>query len=503
MRRTTTISFLTALALASPAARALDAEVTSDTSAQFYDVRSPSGSTVLTRRRLVSTLGVSTYNLLAPYDKLPRGPELTFKARMRYDADYGASGDEVDAADRAARLVPAFYRGPVDLMYGYVEGRRFLGGWLGFKLGRQYTTDVLGWWSFDGGLVRVTTPFYVQAELFGGLEVRGGMPLSTPRFEREGVWRGDRTGYDPALWPSFQANAVAPAYGVALESTGVTWLHGRFTYRKVYNTGLVNASQFQSGLTTPVAYDGARTSSERLGYALDANIFDVVGAKAGFTYDLYLAKVPTIYASADAFVSRKLTLSVDYDYYRPTFDGDSIWNFFASYPMNDLGLRAAWEAHDKLSFAGSLHGRMFEVAEEASGAATASPSTRVEPAFYPTNGTTFDLGGNASARYKWGEGNLGLRYNTLTGKGGNRHGFDLYADRLLESRYILMGRGSLWRWDDKLRPDRDATSFGYVLGLGYKFAERSNAMIEFDHNINRLVGHRFRLMLMLSVAVFK
>jgi hypothetical protein len=493
-----------ALSLSSPA-RALDAEVTSDTSAQFYDVRSPSGATVLARRRLITTLGVATYNLLEPYDAVPRGPELTFRARMRYDADYGAFADEVDVTNRNARLVPGFSRGPVDLMYGYVEGRRFLKGWLGFKLGRQYQTDSLGWWSFDGGLVRITTPYYFQVEGYGGLEVRGGMPLSTPRFEREGIWRGDRTGYDPALWPSFQPNDVAPAYGFAVESSGPTFLHGRFSYRKVYNTGSSNLSQFQSGLFTPASYEGSRVSQERIGYAIDANLFDVVGAKGGITYDLYLAQVPSMYASFDGYVSQRLTLSLDYDYYRPTFDADSIFNVFDRWPMNDIGARASWDATDKLSVAGGAHTRILSVATEPSGARDASPSTANanEPAFYPTSSNQFDVGGNLAGTYKWGEGKIGLRGNGLFSKGGDRVGADMFAERVLETRYILSGRASLWHWNDKLREDRDATGFGYVAGLGYKFAERSNATFEFDHNINRLVGHRFRVMLWLSLAVTK
>src|SRR5262245_41802618 len=117
-----TFFFAATLCLAAEA-EALVPEVTSDTSAQFYDVRCPTGATVLPRRRLVTTLGVSAYDLLEPADTTPRGPELTFRARMRYDADYGASGAEVDETNRDGRLVPGFTRGPVDLMYGYVEGR--------------------------------------------------------------------------------------------------------------------------------------------------------------------------------------------------------------------------------------------------------------------------------------------------------------------------------------------------------------------------------------------
>src|SRR5258707_585575 len=81
-------------------------------------------------------------------------------------------------------------------------------------------------------------------EAYGGLEQRGGLPLSTPRFERDGIWRGDRTGFDPALDPSFQPANIAPAFGVALESAGVTWLHGRVTYRRAYNTGSVAVAPF-------------------------------------------------------------------------------------------------------------------------------------------------------------------------------------------------------------------------------------------------------------------
>ena len=37
-------------------------------------------------------------------------------------------------------------------------------------------------------------------------------------------------------------------------------------------------------------------------------------------------------------------------------------------------------------------------------------------------------------------------------------------------------RTGVWQWDDKLRPDRSTTSFNYVLGVGYRFAPRSQAL---------------------------
>ena len=344
-------------------AAAADVEATSDSSGQFYDVRSPTGEQVLTRRRFTTTLGVGVYDLFStatPGD--PHAAELSFRARLRYDADFGASGDDQNPA-RPDSLVPGYDSalGAVDLMYGYVEGRRFAHGWLGFKLGRQYMTDALGWWSFDGGEVSVTTPAYFKAEAYGGLEQRGGMPLSTSRFESDGVWRGDRSNFGPSLYPAFQPAAVAPAFGVALESTGVTWIHGRLSYRRVYNTGSSNVSECASGLYAPATYDGMRIAADRLGYAVDANLPGVGGAKAGIVYDFYRTDVTSIYGSLDANVGPKVVVSADYDYYVPSFDGDSIWNFFAGEPRNDVGLRANVTVSDRISVSGGGQVKIFSV----------------------------------------------------------------------------------------------------------------------------------------------
>lgn len=483
-------------------AHALDADISSDTAAQFYEMRSPTGETVISRRRLTTTLGASVYDLLDRSTD-PRAPQLSFRIRLRYDADYGGSPEETNVSNYG-RLVPGFERGPVDLMYGYVEGRRFLDGWLGFRIGRQYVTDALGWWSFDGGLVKVTSPYYIAAEVYGGLEQRGGMPLSLPRYERDGVWRGDRTGYDPSEWPSFQPNVIAPAYGIAIESTGFTWLHARFTYRRVENTGESSVSPFLNGFRNPIVYDGTRLSQERFGYAMDASLAKVGGVKAGFSYDMYLTKFATVFASVDAYVSKRVTVSADYDFYVPTFDADSIWNFFLAKPMNDLSLRASWDATDKLSVAGGLRGRLFGQQTGAEDTTFASsPNGLARDNYYPSSGVDPMGGGDLSGRYRWGDGVIGLRAAGDFASTGDRVGGDVYAERILETRYVLQGRAGVWGWDDKLRPGRDAASVQYVLGAGYKLFPRSLALAEFEHDINRLAGQRFRVMLWLTLAVAK
>jgi hypothetical protein len=495
-----------ASASVSPApARAAEPEITSETSAQFYEVRSPTGETVIARRRLTTTLGVGVYDLIDKVED-PTAPSLIFRARMRYDADYGGASAETDVTN-FGRFVPGFERGPVDLMYGYVEGRRFLHGWLGFKLGRQYVVDSLGWWSFDGGLVRVTSPYYVAAEIYGGAEQRGGLPLSTGRFEGEGVWRGDRSpaggAYSPLEWPSFQPNGVAPAFGVALESTGVTWLHGRLTYRRVYNTGRSNVSQFAPATTEPVSYDGARVSQERVGYSVDGTLANVGGAKAGFAYDMYQAKMGNVFASVDAYAGKRVTISADYDYYVPTFDADSIWNFFMAMPMNDLGLRAEWDASDHVGLSAGARGRLFSL--QTGPESTDEPSSPNLPQgnYYPSSRFEAMGGGNLGARWRMGEGSLGARGAMDFAKNGERLGVDVYGDRTLEQRYVFQGRAGVWQWDDGLREDRDAVGVAYAVGAGYKLFPRSLALAEFEHDINRISGQRFRVMLWLTLAVTK
>jgi hypothetical protein len=497
-----------AIGLVSTSAVAVEPEVTSDSAAQQYDVRSPTGATVLDRTRFTSTLGVNLYDILGQ-DTLRRdGPELDFRARVRYDADYGISSGETDPTQYAT-FVPGVQdtSGLVDVMYAYIEGRRFAHGVLGFKLGRQYMVDALGWWSFDGAEVKATLPYFFAVEGYGGLEVRGGLPLSTPRFEAGGVWRGNRSSFDPSLYPQFQPADVAPAFGAAIESSGVTWLHSRLTYRRVYDTGSVGVAEFANPNLPPgpnSTYDATRISTDKIGYAVEADLRKVGAIKAGLAYDLYNVKFTQIYGSLDVFATKRLTVSADYDYYAPTFDADSIWNVFASEPINDVSLRGAYN-QGHLSLSAGAHARIYDIYTSNPNPGSSSPnlqatSTSTPLGTYPTNGHPFDEGGDVGAKYKWGEGHLALRGAADFGDAGDRVGGDLSGQRVLETRYVLAARLGVWQWDDKLRPDRDATNFGYMLGTGYRFASRCQAMFEWQHDMNRLVGQRFRALLTLSVA---
>jgi hypothetical protein len=269
-------------------------------------------------------------------------------------------------------------------------------------------------------------------------------------------------------------------------------------------------TEFASGLSPspPTPYSAGRISSERLGYAMDATWAEHGGVKAGVVYDLYRDEITSLYGSLDAYIGNRVTVSADYDYYVPSFDGDSIWNFFAGEPMNDVGLRANVDVDDHLSVAAGGHVRIYDVQTapfDPGNGALYAPYPNYAPTldYFPTNGHPFDEGGNVSARWRRGSTLLSLHGSGNWGDEGDRVGADVAGQHVFETRYVASLRTGVWQWDDKLRPDRDATSFNYVAGLGYIFAPRAQASVEWEHDINGLVGQRFRLMMWLTLAVTK
>jgi len=512
--------------LSSPAS-AVDFEVAGDVAAQGYDIVSPWGDVILGRRRILSTLGLAAYHLQGDY--VPGGADYSAQLRLRLDVDFGLTNAEENFSDdNLPFFIPGLNRTPVDLMYGYVEGRNLAGGWLELRAGRQYITDVLGWWSFDGARLGVTTPFYVKAEVYGGLEQRGGLPLSSSRFETPGVWRGSHGDFEEraSAFPSYQFAAPAPALGIALESDGPNWIHGRFTYRRVWNTGQTFLNQFPSPLDQSFeTFDDVRVSSERIGYAGSAFLTEVGAIRGGVSYDLLNDLINRAYGTVEFFpIADKLTTGVDVDFYVPTFDGDSIWNWFTKNPVLTATAQAAVVPIQGLEASIRAGSRIWmadgDPAEWARAQCAATSQETVEIERCLREGLDASVGGerqfsrdldnrsthaapdllvDASARYQWGTGNLALSGHLQSGFGGaatnrgRRVGGVLAARQSLAGEVIwLGGRVSVYDWDDPLRPARHATSFGYVLAPEWRPWRYTSLRMEWEHNTNRLVGQRYR-----------
>ena len=487
-----------AFTAATEPAWAFDTEVHTTSAAQAYSMGSPLGPQIVRRRRFLQTLALEVHHLEG--DATPPGEaEYAVRLRLRLDSDTGVSPEEAAYSTISNRFVPGLIAAPVDIMYGYLEGRHLLRGWLGFRLGRQYVTDSLGWWGFDGGQLRLTTPFFVAIEAYGGVEQRGGLPLSSPRFEQNGVWRGEREGFARNIYPQFLEAYVAPAYGAAIESAGITFLHGRFDYRKVLNRGPVLASAFPNPMTGLYdVYDATRVSSERLGYALDAILGDIGGAKGAIVYDLYDRSLASGYVQLDWYASQKVTAGADFDYFRPTFDGDSIFTFFTHNPMTTMSGRVAWDPGQALGIAVSGGARSFFTdGDPATFTSSANGSPRASTA-------QTDVLGDLSGRLRFGNASLRARGMIERGEGGHRQGGDIYGERrFMGGRWMTSARVSLFDWQDNLRADRSATSFAYVLGGGFRPSPVLEALVEWEHDMNRLVGQRYRLLAIVSLTVTK
>jgi len=110
-------------------------------------------------------------------------------------------------------------------------------------------------------------------------------------------------------------------------------------------------------------------------------------------------------------------------------------------------------------------------------------------------------------RYDYGNGSVGVRGGGEVGQRGHRLGGDVTGRRRFGPRYDALCVLSLWDWSDGLRKERDATSLGYVLGMGVtpgpNFFARSRLGLELEHEMNRVVGQRFRALLTLDLTVLK
>ena len=88
------------------------------------------------------------------------------------------------------------------------------------------------------------------------------------------------------------------------------------------------------------------------------------------------------------------------------------------------------------------------------------------------------------------------------GDRGSREGVDIAAEKALDGgRYTVGARTSLYGWHDPTRPDRDATSFGYVLTSGFRPMRVAEFRLEWEHDMNRLVGQRYRVLALINLLV--
>ena len=294
-----------------------------------------------------------------------------------------------------------------------------------------------------------------------------------------------------------EESKLAPAWGFAVESTGVHFIHGRLSYRKVINRDTVVVSPFADADGGFATVGGDRVSTERLGYALRAEENRIGAVNGSVVYDFYSQLFSEYRAGLDWYTTDSITLGAEHDYYFPTFDGDSIFNWFSHRGMSTTTGRASWAPSRRFDVSLSGGVRTYRT-EGNAGTYSLNGGDRT------TTGTLNDILGDIAGRYRWGDGSVGLRGMGESGRRGHRAGADLTTTKSFdEGLYDTLLILSLYDWSDDLRPERDATSFTYVVGGGFSPLERTRMGIEWEHSINELVGQRFRVLATLDLTVLR
>lgn len=475
-------------------ASADEAIVSATSDIQLYAIPNPWGTQELRARRYTQTLGLRVADLL---DRGPTGPQVGLATRLRMDPDFGVSRAE-RAASRSDYFVPGLEEAPVDLMYGYVEGRSLLGGWLTARAGRQYVMDALGWWSFDGALARVTTPTPIALELYGGFEQRAGLAvLSTSRFAADGVYRGARRDLELNQWPSYLTEErPAPAYGFSAIGEQGGWLRAVVGYRRVTNRDRVIVSPFPERPGEYEVYGEDRVSSERIGGTLTLSHGHLGGLDGTLVYDL-LQQRPTEHAARLTWrAQRDVTLTASHDYYFPTFDGDSIFNWFAHRGVFTETLATEVAVGRRVEVGASVGARAFATEGDANRDASATELSRDAH-------LTTDALGTLGGRCRFARGTADLALDGEAGPDGHHLGADATVRRYFAGGlYDTLVNVSLHDFTDEVWPERGTTTLGYVLGGGVNPGESSRLGVEWEHTMSTLVGQRFRMFATLEVATW-
>jgi len=85
---------------------------------------------------------------------------------------------------------------------------------------------------------------------------------------------------------------------------------------------------------------------------------------------------------------------------------------------------------------------------------------------------------------------------------GRRVGGTVSAQQaIVPGLFWLGGRLSAYEWHDPLRPERDAASLGYVVAPEIQPLQFGKLRVEWEHEMNRLVGQRFRVLGLITMKV--
>jgi hypothetical protein len=469
---------ITVVLLLSPAARAADYEISAETIGQGYQLRA-ADDTLVNRRRLVQSLGLDVYNI-GPKDVVGRPlarNQLYLTVAMRFDAELGDFDSLRELAGRTHQ--DELHAARFDLLYAYLGGTNVF-GFLDFRLGRQLLVDLFDYLAFDGLHLAARTSFNLAVEAWGGLAVSGAMPFDSPLYRADGVALG---GNPLGSLGARQEDALQPTFGVALKTVDLPWAAARVSYfRTISTTQSRGPGEPDTGVVDEKV---ALTARARLA---GGRLFLWAGAR----YNVLAGRVDEIQGGARLKLAAAHALQAEYVYSAPTFDGDSIWNVFASEAFNDV--RLSYQAMlGRLELYARGLVRLFAdqvTSQDCSDPAAAGVSSPLS------------AGGNLGGRLALPRGWLRLDGYYQDGWGGRTAGVDLAGRWTILDRLGLDGRVSYASFRDDARSLDHADSLGLALGLRYTLVSGITAHLLIEENVNRLYASQLRIVGLLDLSFF-
>jgi hypothetical protein len=459
---------LLALAWLPATARAYDFQIDAQTIGQAYQLRA-ADEALVNRRRLTQYLGLHIFNL-GPHDDLGRPkPDNQFylSASLRFEGEIGDFANLQELPGRTQQHDILAQK--LDLLYAYVGGSS-IGGFFDFELGRLILVDMYDWESFDGLHLQARAPFDMAVEAWGGLNVSGAGVLDAPIYRVDGTALG---GNPFGSLNARQEEQLQPMFGVAARTVGLRDISARVSYERIMSpTGDAQPGEAKWGVI-----------DERVGLTARGRLFDGrLTPWFAFRYNLLVGRLDEVYAGARTQLGRH-GITAEYVLAAPTFDGDSIFNIFASQAYDDV--RVAWDVRwRRLSGYARAFCRLF----------------------FDERGTSASVGGAAGARLELARGWVRLDAYYEDGYGGRRAGVDgssrvrIVGD--VRDGLFAEGRVSFADFRDDSRPQDHADSLGVQAGLRFTPLPGITVHGLVEENVNRLYASQLRLLALIDLSFF-
>jgi hypothetical protein len=302
---------------------------------------------------------------------------------------------------------------------------------------------------------------WLEVAVHGGALVRQTSFAGSSAFEPTGAIRRDRTDLAPDRAPFIAPPTTTWALGaeagvgraeIARVSVGV---------REMFeDDGLVARRVAAAALSQPI--DALRLRAR--------SVFDLLdGAPVELGGEVLLTPIETW----------RLGARIEHD--RPRFDPGTVWAYFDLAPMTEIAATVAHDLSGRATLRGGLTHRIADFGDdtERDTGLDGALSLRV---------AGFDFEAEA---FVWG-GSLGPTAAVL-----------FSAARQFGPHLELDFRVSVWSFDDPLRAGIHGTSVSDALGGRVRFSESTSVRADLQHAYSRVVGHRLRALLALSIEVWR